>query len=112
MSVQTLTIRELIEKLEQLPADTQFYDGFSNPHSWRGSYRELAVEPTNMVQVHKMINYLEEASSSVYEGWKGGAFKMNKECEVYLAHEGTCGMAILGIQNTKDGYSFILSEDY
>jgi hypothetical protein len=40
-----MKLGELIKILQKLPQDTVFESGFTNPHSYRGSYYELAVEP-------------------------------------------------------------------
>jgi hypothetical protein len=65
--------------------------GFSNPHSYRGSYDELAFEPDPTVTVGEMYEAAMEANGSVYRGWKGGDYRMTDHTPVNLAMVGCCG---------------------
>lgn len=45
-----MKLGELIKILQKLPQDTVFESGFTNPHSYRGSYYELAKESKILVK--------------------------------------------------------------
>lgn len=107
-----MNIKELIKTLKQLPKEQSFAKGFSNPHSYRGYYDELGVEPTKDVTVEDMILFLEEALGKTYLGYKGGDFTMHSGTNVYLAYKGCCGSIITGVAVSYEGdepkFQFIL----
>ena len=65
-----------IEILQGFDPETILSIGLSNPHSWRGSYDELAFEPVENITVKQMLEAAMEAYNSTYSGWKGGEYKM------------------------------------
>lgn len=78
-------LSELIERLEQEDPDLILSPGWHNPHSWRGSYSELAFEPKESATVAECLAAAREADGSTYQGWKGGDYTMHGYSEVYLA---------------------------
>lgn len=84
-------LNELIAMLEHADPSLVLAEGFNNPHSWRGSYWELAFEPAENVTVASMLVAARSAIGSTYPGWKGGDYTMNEWSEVHLAIEGTTG---------------------
>lgn len=83
-----MTLKELIERLEKEP--NKFLKlGFTNAHSWRGSYSELAFEPCEGAKVSDMLYEAKNALGKTFEGWKGGDFTMNEYTEVFLSTVGT-----------------------
>lgn len=107
-----MNIQELIKTLKQFHKEQSFAEGFSNPHSYRGDYYELGVEPTEDVTVEDMILFLEGALGKTYRGYKGGDFTMHHGTDVYLAYEGCCGSIITGVSLSYEGdepkFRFIL----
>ena len=89
-----MTLGELIERLEAADPDRIVRVGFSNPHSYRGHYVELAFEPAENVTVASMLEAARSALGSTYEGWKGGDFTMHEYTDVWLAIEGRTGEGI------------------
>lgn len=87
-------LKELIEFLEQQDPSITVPMGFSSPHSYRGSYDCLAFEPTENVKVKDILKDAKDALGSVYNGWKGGKFLMDKYTHVYLARWGETGEEI------------------
>ncbi len=83
-----MTLDELIAVLEAEDPDRVLPLGFSNPHSWRGVYSELAFEPTANVTVGQMLADARSARGATYEGWKGGDFTMSGHTDCWLAEEG------------------------
>ncbi|HTN56799.1 MAG TPA: hypothetical protein VL043_00880, partial [Protaetiibacter sp.] len=59
-------LNELIEELSKRDPSTVVRQGFSNPHSYRGYYDQLAFEPTPNVTVGSMLAAAEEANGSTY----------------------------------------------
>lgn len=88
------TLRELIGTLKMYPEDQVVPLGFSNAHSYRGYYDQLAFEPTRDTTVGAMLREAEFANGSTYQGWKGGDYTMGLNTEVHLAHEGATGEEI------------------
>jgi hypothetical protein len=88
---------ELIERLEREDPDLVLTPGWHNPHSWRGSYSEVAFEPKPSATVAECLAAAREADGSTYTGWKGGEYQMGTWCDVYLAEQGRIGDAMSGL---------------
>jgi hypothetical protein len=86
-----MILKELIEMLEQYPADRRVAKGFAYPHSYRGFYDEVAFEPVDNITVGEMLKDAKRANGETYEGWKGGFYKMGDYTECWIAERGKCG---------------------
>jgi len=84
-----MELKSLIKVLEKLPQDLVVPKGFSNPHSWRGIYAELAFEPTENTKVADMLADAKSAIGATYEGYKGGDFTMDEDTRVHFAYYGS-----------------------
>mgnify|MGYP001566973054 CR=1 FL=1 len=92
-----MELAELIAVLEAAPDQNQIVpDGFTNPHSYRGYYEQLAFEPAQNVRIKDMLRDARKALGSTYEGWKGGDYTMDELTECWLAEEGHGGGETLG----------------
>jgi hypothetical protein len=89
-----MTLEKLIEWLEKQDQDLIVKDGFSSPHSDRGSYDELAFTPENESKISEMLDHAKSALGATFEGYKGGEFKMEGYTSVYIGHFGECGEEI------------------
>lgn len=89
-----MTLGELIDRLEKEDPSTVVPMGFTNPHSYRGYYYDLAFEPAENVTVGEMLEAARGAVGTVFEGWKGGLFKMGRGTDVWLSKEGWTGEGI------------------
>lgn len=77
--------------------------GVSNPHSYRGYYSDLALEPSPPQNtVGEFWSMLSEANGATFEGYKGGDFTMDENTPLWLSPYGTTGRAIMGWQE-RDG---------
>lgn len=95
-----MTLGELIAALEAHDREKVAARGFTNPHSWRGNYSELAFEPARNVTVGDMLRDARSALGATYQGWKGGDFEMGEYTDCWLASEGygdgeTIGLLLL-----------------
>lgn len=86
-----MTLSDLIARLENTDPTLTLRPGFTNPHSYRGYYEELAVEPTESCTVADLLQEMRGALGTTYQGWKGGDFTMDESTTVYVAHEGSTG---------------------
>lgn len=84
-----MTLDELISALEAEDPGKVLPLGFSNPHSWRGDYSQLAFEPTADVTVGTMLADARSAHSCTMQGWKGGVYVMTGWTDCWLAAEGS-----------------------
>lgn len=84
-----MTLDELIVALDAADPDLVLPLGFSNPHSYRGDYMDLAFEPTANVTVGAMLADARSARGATYQGWKGGDNTMDGWTECWLATEGS-----------------------
>lgn len=85
---------ELIAQLEAADPQRVVPLGFKHPHSYRGYYEELAFEPVSRTLVADMLQAAKSALGAIYEGYRGGEFKMDASTKCYLAHWGECGEPI------------------
>jgi len=69
--------------------------GFHNPHSYRGDYADLAFEPATRCRVGDMLATAEQALDQVYEGYKGGEYRMTAYSQVWIANEGSSSGTLL-----------------
>lgn len=84
-----MILAELITALEAADPDHVVRHGFTNPHSYRGYYDELAFEPASNVTVADMLDDARNALGATYEGWKGGDFTMRGHTDCWLSEEGS-----------------------
>jgi hypothetical protein len=91
-----MTLEELITALEVEDPAKVVRHGFTNPHSYRGYYVELAFEPASNVTVGAMLADARSALGAVYQGWKGGDFEMNGHTDCWLSLEGCASGETIG----------------
>jgi hypothetical protein len=91
-----MTLDELITALKAEDPSKRLPLGFSNPHSWRGDYCQLAFEPTADVTVGEMLADARAALGSTYEGWKGGQYTMSSYTDCWLDEQGSGMGEMLG----------------
>lgn len=92
------SVRDLIEVLEAEDPALVVPDGFSGPHSYRGYYECLAVGPDRDTTVGAMLADLRGAIGNVYQGYKGGDYRMSEWTEVYLSEYGCASGETLGVK--------------
>jgi len=86
----TSRLEDVIERLEQEANEDKIVPmGFTDPHSYRGYYNDLGVEPAENVRVEEMLRDLKQALGTEYTAYKGGQFKMTKSSRVWIANYGT-----------------------
>ena len=84
-----MTLGQLIKKLEEVKDKGKVIEfGFGNPHSWRGSYDQLAFEPKNNVTIQEMLDDAKKALNSTYYGHKGGQYTMVNNTSINIDYEG------------------------
>jgi hypothetical protein len=86
-----MTLDELIKALEAEDPGKVLPLGFSNPHSYRWDYSELAFEPTANVTVGEMLSAARSALGATFQGWKGGEYTMTGSTDCHLAEQGDLG---------------------
>ncbi len=84
-----MTLGELIAALEAADPRLVLPEGFSNPHSWRGDYSELAFEPAAYVTVDSMLDAARSALGTTYGGYKGGDYEMTADTDCWIAAWGS-----------------------
>ncbi|MFD0855939.1 hypothetical protein ACFQ07_27115, partial [Actinomadura adrarensis] len=89
-----MTLAELIAALEAADPNLVVPEGFTNPHSYRGYYHQLAFEPASNVTVASMIEAAHSALGETFEGYKGGYYTMREDTDCWLASWGACGEEI------------------
>ncbi len=92
-----MTLGKLIEWLEQQDPELVVKDGFSTPHSDRGSYDELAFTPEPEAKIGDMLEHAKSALGAIFNGRKGGEYTMQEYTSVYIGECGECGEEITSV---------------
>jgi len=85
----TVSLGDLIRMVEakiQEVGDRLLRVGLVNPDSYRGYYKEVCFEPVHNVRLSRMLYHAKYAVGHVFYGYKGGEFRMNENCDVYIAY--------------------------
>lgn len=103
-----MTIEDLLSRLDDMGPDVML-DGLGHPHSYRGYYSDLALEPLpGGVTVAKLAIEVNSVLGTELTGYKGGEFLMQKNTPVWVSHYGDCGKKLIAI---NDDGSLDLEED-
>ena len=90
---------ELLDGLRQADPEGLVY--LTDPHSYRGYYSDLALEPTTTpIKVNQLIDQLEAVIDTELTGYKGGKFLMSADTPVWVSPYGTTGSALVGFNPT------------
>lgn len=122
-----LTLGGLIKVLQALPADTMVESIFDHT-SYRGYYDHIALvinRPCKKrYKPEAIISHLEQAYLILFDGYKGGNYRMTKDTPVWIADWGdNSGLAVVGVEaeggqadfiahNTKDEESDDVAHNY
>lgn len=91
-----MSLEDVIAALEAVDPTWVVPHGFTNPHSYRGDYTELAFEPATNITVGEMLAAARSAVGAVYKGYKGGEFEMGVLSECWIATYGDSSEDLLG----------------
>lgn len=82
--------------------------------SWRGAYEELSISYRETATEHNLENFLKElegANGSVFEGYKGGNYKMYLDTPLWVSLPGNASRSsVVGIHD--DGYNIVILTAY
>jgi hypothetical protein len=102
-----VSLGELITALGKVDPEAEI--NFGNPHSYRGYYADLALEPLDKpITVCLLIQDLNHVLDRELTGYKGGEFTMSADTPVWVAHYGCTGKAMLDINPNE--LTFTLKE--
>lgn len=87
----TVTLGDLLTRLEREPRDRRLLLGFGYPKSYRGYYDHIAFTPCDEMTIGDMIDTTYGTIGKAFGGWKGGNFTMNSETPVWIASSGDPG---------------------
>lgn len=100
-----MSLGELIDFLnDAVPADMPVVLDYNTslsvtaPHSYRGYYSDLAIEPTeNVVTTKEIHEQLTDVLDTELTGYKGGEFLMDSSVPVWVSEYGSVsGRALMG----------------
>lgn len=105
-----ITLGALITLLKNEPADHQVVYDFAGLQptslgSYRGYYEHLALGHTcemsfGDMSVAQLLAELEAAVDKVYEGYKGGDYRMGTDTPLWVANYGSAsGAAVVGVRH-------------
>jgi len=100
-SATQMTLGELVEFL-QLQDPNKCFAGFNSPHSYRGYYSDLALEPTGTQEkADELLKIALSALGETFTGYKGGEFLMGRDAPIWFAFYGDCGDKLISYE--EDG---------
>lgn len=110
-----ITLGELIAKLEKHDRKNpvKFEDGTVPGHfmSYRGYYDHLAIDHGGEMTVGELLDRANEANGTVYEGYKGGEYKMSRMTPVWVAEYGESGgIGIIDVGLGKESVILVTKE--
>lgn len=83
-----MTIGELREYFEDVPAGTLFAYGLSEPFSWRGSYDEVAFSFTRKRHTREdILEIIDSVKNRTFFGYKGGEYTYDNDTPVHFEKE-------------------------
>jgi hypothetical protein len=114
MNDQPITLGELIDLLAARPTQDLVTIGETHTtalavSSYRGYYDHLALEPVEGRDqtVGVLLAVLRAAVGTIYEGYKGGEFRMSRETPVWVSPWGySTATAVTGIE-AREGHTII-----
>jgi hypothetical protein len=104
-----LTVRELLEKLFEMPRDAEIPGLDLDVGSYRGYYERLAIEPGPGVKAGELFDLIARRQGTYMTGYKGGEYEIHGDTLVHVARYGMCGDndALVGF----NGYEPILGKE-
>jgi hypothetical protein len=80
-----------------------------NPHSYRGYYSDLSIEPSaEMMTVGKLLEELSAIQGTKLTGYKGGEYLMDAAVPVWISHEGSCsGYAVMDVMHNDTNVTLV-----
>lgn len=86
-----MTVQEIIDILKKYPESKELKFGFTNPHSYRGNYFDVAFVLTIGSTVHETLDVVNSVIGETFTGYKGGDYEMHEYTDCYLAQYGSSG---------------------
>ena len=83
-----MTLGRLIQILENMDPKKVIYNGFGEPHSYRGYYDQVSFRPMGPKTVKELLKSAKSAVGKTFGGWKGGEFQMTLGTDVWFAEQG------------------------
>ena len=93
---------DVLEKLKTKHTEVTFVQGFCSPHSYRGDYYDLGLEPKDNVNLEDMLECLYGVLDTELHGYKGGEFLMYRGVSCYIAYRGCTGQQLIGLIECDD----------
>ena len=110
-----LTLGALIGFLsEAVPKKSVVFDvgnAPGRPHSYRGYYADLALEPSGATTAAALLKVLRASLGHEFTGYKGGEFIMDERTPLWCASHGNTGRAIVGVTSQDKGPIVLTTKD-
>lgn len=93
-----MTLGKLIETLEAMPEGAQVAN-LRNPHSYRGYYEDLALEPSEGLRpAEELLAECRAAMGKAFHGYKGGRYIMGEDTPVWVSGYGdVSGLRLMAV---------------
>ena len=89
-----MELNQLIKWLRKQDQNLIVKDGFGEPHSDGGNYKDLAFDPAKETTIETMLKYAYSAVDRAFKGWEAGSFTMDGSSNVLIVEFGEEGEPI------------------
>ena len=80
-----MSLKNIISVLDSYDPSLTISPSFGTPHSWRGSYDELAFKPVESATIGDMLANAQSAVNQQFDGYKGGLYTMYETVPCHIA---------------------------
>lgn len=94
-----MTLGKLVARLNEMPLHAEI-DAIGEAHSYRGFYSDLAFERKDgKMKVADLLVMCKWLNGFVFQGYKGGDFKMSENTPLWIASWGNTGDRLMDIRD-------------
>lgn len=97
-----MTVREVLDKLGEIPRDIPITGLSADSDSYRGYYERLAIEPGLGAEAGELFDHLARKLGTYMTGYKGGEFEIHGDTLVHVARWGDTGKMLVDIVYNPD----------
>lgn len=98
-SYKAMTVGDLIDWLKTRHPNAVIPGLSADADSYRGYYEHVSIEPGDYVYAGDLLAHLESQVGTTMTGYKGGEYKFDLGCYVFVARYGCTGPFLAGFDD-------------
>lgn len=106
-----MTVREVLDKLFEMPRDMVIPGLDLDVDSYRGYYERLAIEPGPGVRAGELFDLLARRQGTKMTGYKGGDYEIHGDTLVHVARYGETGPMLMDIVHGPGGGMIVVEKE-